>query len=86
MTSEVALPARLREVGQELAFHFAADPDQYQQFAAALASGKTRRSGSRMATDEASVSLSEDVGAVRASLLAKSTSEALKARLAITLP
>jgi len=86
MTSEVALPARLREVGQELAFHFAADPDLYQQFAAALASGKTRRSGSRMATDEASVSLSEDVGAVRASLLAKSTSEALKARLAITLP
>lgn len=37
-TSEAELPSRLKQVGQELAFHFAINPDLYNNFAAALSS------------------------------------------------
>ena len=35
-TTAAELPARLREVGQELAFHLATNPELYQQFAQML--------------------------------------------------
>ncbi|MEM7725760.1 MAG: S8 family serine peptidase [Cyanobacteria bacterium P01_A01_bin.45] len=35
-TSETELPKKLKEVGQELAFHFASSPQMYQQFAKCL--------------------------------------------------
>ncbi|MBW4593535.1 MAG: S8 family serine peptidase [Brasilonema angustatum HA4187-MV1] len=37
-TTETELPKRLKEVGQELAFYFAVNPELYKQFAAALSS------------------------------------------------
>jgi serine protease len=76
---EEEVSARLREVGQEIAFHFAADPALYRQFAAAV-SGKKPRPAGRAA--ELDAPAAGGVGQVRAALLAKATSAALKKRLA----
>ena len=77
-TTEENLPARLREVGQELAFHFAVNPELYQQFEAALAGqkrGGATRSKGLAAAPEASVNQT------RAMLLTKGASQALKERV-----
>ena len=77
--TEEELPARLKEVGQELAFHLAADPVLYQQFANALSRKKRRTADSE--SGFAVLASVGDVAAVRAGLLAKSTSKALKGKL-----
>jgi hypothetical protein len=41
LTTEAELPARLAEVGQELAFHFAANPDLYNAFAATVSGSQS---------------------------------------------
>ena len=40
-TTETQLPQRLKEVGQELAFHFTTNPKLYQQLAKALSTEKS---------------------------------------------
>ncbi|HEV2762168.1 MAG TPA: S8 family serine peptidase [Pyrinomonadaceae bacterium] len=77
--SEEELPARLNEVGQELAFHFASDPELFRQFAEGETGTRPRAAtrGVRAATRSA-----EGGGQIRAALLAKGTSAALKKRLA----
>ena len=76
---EEEVPARLNEVGQELAFRFASDPELYRQFAEGFA-----RRGSRAATRgvRSAAPVADGVGRVRAALLAKGTSVPLKKRLA----
>lgn len=78
--TEEELPARLKEVGQELAFHLAADPALYEQFAGSLAR-KRRPARAKAGAEVAATAATGDIGAVRAGLLAKSTSKALKAKL-----
>lgn len=73
------LPARLKEIGQELAFHLSSDPALYQQFATALSQKKKR--AARSAAKVAAPAVAGDVESVRAGLLAKSTSKALKEKL-----
>ncbi len=77
--TEEELTARLKEVGQELAFHLAADPVLYQQFANALSRKKRRPADSE--SGFAALASVGDVAAVRARLLAKPTSKALKGKL-----
>lgn len=76
--TEEELPARLKEIGQELAIHLAADSVLYDQFDKSL-SRKQRfsRSTARVAVP----AIAGDVAAVRARLLSKATSKALKKRL-----
>lgn len=83
------LPARLKEVGQELAFHLSADPALYRQFEAALSRKKPRAVGraaappaaGRAGATAAAVPAAAGVEAVRAGLLSKGTSAALKGKL-----
>lgn len=75
---EEEVTARLREVGQELAFYFASDPALRRQFAETVAPKKPRRGrAAELAAAEA-----DGVGQVRAALLGRGTSSALKKRLA----
>ncbi|MGH9971981.1 MAG: S8 family peptidase [Pyrinomonadaceae bacterium] len=76
------LPARLQEIGQELAFHLAADPLLYQQFAAALSPGKMRAPESSAELVDPAPAATADLAAVRAGLLSKSMSKALRGKLA----
>jgi hypothetical protein len=76
---EDELPARLKEIGQELAFHLTSDPELYQLFANAIAGKKKKPAQSAL-----SMAASAGVGgveSVRAALLAKPTSKALKEKL-----
>jgi thermitase len=78
--TEEELPARLREIGQELAFNLAADPVLYEQFAASLSRGK--KPAAEFAAEFAPAPAAfGDLAAVRAGLLSKSTSKALKEKL-----
>jgi len=74
--TEEELPGRLNEIGQELAFHLAANPALYKQFADSL-SQKKRKSKRPTAKTAAA----GDVAGVRAGLLAQSASKALKEKL-----
>lgn len=73
-TSEAELPVRLKQVGQELAFHFAINPDLYNSFAAALSSLDLP---SALTTVPTGVSSSALVEEVRIQLPAKGASRAL---------
>lgn len=87
---EEELPARLREVGQELAFHLVSDPALYEAFAASLsqkrpkaaakkaaAKGGTRPAAAARAATTAPVG----VAALRSALMLKDTSAALKVKV-----
>lgn len=74
------IPSRLKEVGQELAFNFAADPVLYNQFAAAISQPKEPGAESTPAFAPAPAATG-NVAAVRAELLSKPTSKALKKKL-----
>jgi hypothetical protein len=76
---EEELPARLKEIGQELAFHLSSDPKLYQLFADSL-SGKKKKP-TRSAMSMAAPATAGNVESVRAALLAKPTSKALKQKL-----
>ncbi|HET6889575.1 MAG TPA: S8 family serine peptidase [Pyrinomonadaceae bacterium] len=74
------VPARLKEVGQELAFNFAADPVLYKQFAEAVSQPKEE--GLELpAAFAAESDAAANLATVRAELLAKPTSKALKQKL-----
>jgi serine protease len=75
-TSEAQLPARLREVGQELAFHLMVNPDMYREFAAALAA----EAGMETAAIAASAFASPQ--GLGSRLLAAGISSALQAQVA----
>lgn len=72
--SEDELPSRLREVGQELAFYLATDPALYERFESALATAGGPPSFT--------VGADPSISALRAGLMAKGTSEALKVKIA----
>ena len=71
------LPGRLKEIGQELAFHLAANPTLYEQFAQSLKRKPKRATRGSAFTATAT----GDIAAVRSGLLAESTSKALKEKL-----
>jgi serine protease len=75
-TTEAQLPARLREVGQELAFHLTVNPDLYREFAAALAA----EAGVETAAIAASAFASPQ--SMCSHLLAAGVSSALQAQVA----
>jgi serine protease len=77
-TTEAQLPARLREVGQELAFHLSVNPDLYREFAAALAA--EAGTGGEMATRSSPPHASPQN--LPSYLLAAGTSHALRAQIA----
>lgn len=73
-TPEDAVEMRLREVGQELAFHLATSPELYEQFEEALSASSGGMSFDPTAT--------APVEGVRADLLSERASESLRRRLA----
>ncbi len=79
--TEEELPGRLQEIGQELAFHLAANPALYEQFAQSLSQKKRKPKRGTAAAEFSATSTTGDVAAVRAGLFAKSTSKALKEKL-----
>ncbi|MFN2511945.1 MAG: S8 family serine peptidase [Pyrinomonadaceae bacterium] len=79
--TEEELPARLKEVGQELAFHLAANPVLYEQFSQCLSRKKRSPTRATRAGKSSPIVMTEDIEAVRSGLLAKSTSKALKVKL-----
>lgn len=80
--TEEELPARLKEIGQELAFHLAADPVLYQQFATALSRKKKESAKSIKSIAGLTVpAVAGNIESVRAALLSKPTSKALKEKL-----
>lgn len=81
MVSEEELPTRLKEIGQELAFHLAANPALYEQFVQSLSQKKRSPKKATTAVEFAPTAMAGDIAAVRAGLLAKSTSKALKEKL-----
>lgn len=81
--TEAELPARLKEIGQELAFHLASDPALYQQFAQSLSQRKRKPKRTTTAGFE-STAVPGTIAAVRGRLLARSTSKALKEKLSLS--
>lgn len=79
--TEEELPTRLKEVGQELAFHLAANPALYEQFSQSLSRKKRSPTRATRAGKSSPIVTTGDIEAVRSGLLAKSTSEALKVKL-----
>jgi serine protease len=78
--TEEELPARLREVGQELAFHLASDPALYDTFAATLSRKRPKvaaRRGAEGGAARAAAIAPGGVEAVRGALLRNDTSAAL---------
>jgi serine protease len=75
--TEEELPGRLKEIGQELAFHLAANPVLFEQFARSL----SKKRKLKTATAVAATAATGDIAAVRAGLLTKPTSKALKEKL-----
>jgi serine protease len=78
-TSEAELPSRLQEVGEELAFYFAVDPELYQEFAALLSQETTPLAQSRQLSFAMRSPSSMDT--VRGELLSKGVSESLARKL-----
>ena len=79
--TEEELPARLKEVGQELAFHLAANPALYEQFSQSLSRKKRSPKRAARVVESSPTATTGDIETVRAGLLAKSTSKALKVKL-----
>jgi len=79
--TEEELPTRLKEIGQELAFHLAANPALYEQFAQSLSQKKRKPKRGKAAAEFAATAAKGDIAAVRTGLLAKSASKALKEKL-----
>jgi serine protease len=79
--TEDTLPARLREVGQELAFHLAANPSLYEQFAQSLSQKKRTPKKAAPGVRLSQTAATGNIEAVRAGLLAESTSKILKGKL-----
>lgn len=79
--TEEELPARLNEIGQELAFHLAANPVLYEQFAQSLSQKKRKPKTVAADAEFAATATTGTIAAVRAGLLAESTSKALKEKL-----
>lgn len=77
-TTKAELPSRLKEVGQELAFHLATDADLYERFEAALSSRPSTR---RALGPRAARAPARNAGTGRRALLAKGISKALRARI-----
>ncbi|MFH7026386.1 MAG: S8 family peptidase [Heteroscytonema crispum UTEX LB 1556] len=78
--TETELPKRLQEVGQELAFYFATNPELYKQLAAVISSEKP------LATELQTRSLTEpskpsNLELMREMLLSQGVSEVLKTKL-----
>jgi hypothetical protein len=69
-----------KSLGQELAFHFAADPALDEQFAQSLPQRKRKPK----TTTAASTAVPGSIAAVRGRLLARSTSKALKEKLGLS--
>lgn len=80
--TEAELPSRLKEVGQELAFHLASDPELYARFAASLSRKKPRGAARPTTRAGGAAAAGTEVGALRAALLSKDTSRALGEKLA----
>jgi serine protease len=77
-TTETQLPQRLKEVGQELAFYFATNPELYQQLALALSEkSDSNQLETRSLTES---SKSNNLDSVREILL-QNVSEVLKTKL-----
>jgi serine protease len=79
--TEEEVPARLNEIGQELAFHLAANPSLYDQFAQSLSQKKNKPKRVTSTAESAAAAPTGSIAAVRAGLLAESTSKALKDKL-----
>ena len=77
---ETELPKRLKEVGQELAFYFAVNPELYKQFAVTLSSQKPDPTQSQTKSFVES-SKPKNLKQVREMLLLQSVSEVLKKKL-----
>jgi len=77
-TTETQLPQRLKEVGQELAFHFTTNPKLYQQLAKALSTEKS--DPNQLKTKSLTESSSNNLDSVREILL-QNVSEVLKTKL-----
>ncbi|MBI3967581.1 MAG: hypothetical protein HY329_18240 [Chloroflexi bacterium] len=79
-TTEAELPRRLKEVGQELAFHCAVNRELYQQIEAALTTKKASFSG--LSEVHAIVEPGVAIESAREELLAAGVSGPLQNRLA----
>jgi serine protease len=79
--TEEELPSRLKEIGQELAFQLVANPALYEQFAQSLSQKKRKPKRVTAAAEFAATVTTGDIAVVRAGLLTKSTSKALKKKL-----
>ncbi|MEC4813727.1 MAG: S8 family serine peptidase [Scytonema sp. PMC 1069.18] len=73
--SEAELPSRLQEVGEELAFYFAVEPELYKEFAALLSQETTQSAQLRQLSFAMRSPNSMDT--VRSHLLSKGVSESL---------
>ena len=73
LTTEIEVPSRLAEIGQELAFHFAANPDLYNTFAASMAGSDS----SAFMAPASEVVTGAAVESVRNELASKGASQAL---------
>lgn len=76
--TEAELPSRLKEVGQELAFHFTVNPDLYNSFAAALSTPEPDPAARASSANAVS---SAEIEAIRNELLEKNASDALKMKI-----
>lgn len=79
-TTEAELPKRLKEVGQELAFYFATNPELYKQFAEALSSAKPQTTQFK-AESLTPLTTSNNLESVRQKLLSQGVSEVLKTKI-----
>ncbi|ARV62615.1 hypothetical protein BZZ01_31825 [Nostocales cyanobacterium HT-58-2] len=77
---ETELPKRLKEIGQELAFYFAVNPQLYQQFAEAL---RSKKAHSTLLPTESLPESSKpnNLEQTRQILLSQGVSEVLKTKL-----
>ncbi|MBF2064374.1 MAG: S8 family serine peptidase [Calothrix sp. C42_A2020_038] len=75
--TETELPNRLKEVGQELAFHFASDPELYNQFAQAVREPELKFTSFRANQDKSSDNLSD----LRTRLLSHGVSDVLNHKM-----
>ncbi|KAB8335554.1 S8/S53 family peptidase [Scytonema tolypothrichoides VB-61278] len=79
-TTETELPKRLKEVGQELAFYFAINPELYKQFADALSTKQP--SGTQLQTKTLTESPKpRNLDQIREMLLSQGVSQVLQTKL-----
>lgn len=82
-TKEEQVSARLKEVGQEVAFHLTTDPELYRAFSDSVASDASGGSGDvQRSPGDRSPTPRRNVEKVRARLMEKGVSTALRAKLA----